>query len=172
MRAFSVCYTLFPLCHPRVKPWAPGVSIMRLMMKSARRPDDEPSCLPVLWLGEFLGNNYRLWGDMMLTRRAGCLFIRIRVCCHGFVLESPVCKLLNCLLTSRTVRRILIDDPEFIFPPSLQQVTLYRSMQGTSELHSALAKNKMKVSPNASNICSACLESVVKINNLWSRYST
>ncbi|KAL2289580.1 hypothetical protein FJTKL_01837 [Diaporthe vaccinii] len=43
------------------------------------------------------------------------------------------------------VRRILIDDPEFIFPTSLQQVTLYRSMQGTSELHSALAKNKMKI---------------------------
>ncbi|KAG6365063.1 hypothetical protein INS49_006669 [Diaporthe citri] len=43
------------------------------------------------------------------------------------------------------VRIILIDDPEFIFPPSLQQVTLYRSMQGTSELHSALAKNKMKM---------------------------
>ncbi|KAK7717645.1 hypothetical protein SLS64_003140 [Diaporthe eres] len=42
-------------------------------------------------------------------------------------------------------RRILIDDPEFIFPPSLQQVTLYRSMQGTSELHSAIAKNKMKI---------------------------
>ncbi|KAH6887606.1 OPT oligopeptide transporter [Thelonectria olida] len=29
------------------------------------------------------------------------------------------------------VRKILIDDPEFIFPLSLQQVTLYRSMQGT-----------------------------------------
>ncbi|TEA16818.1 Oligopeptide transporter 2 [Colletotrichum sidae] len=28
------------------------------------------------------------------------------------------------------VRKILIDDPEFIFPLSLQQVTLYRSMQG------------------------------------------
>lgn len=55
-------------------------------------------------------------------------------------------------LMAATVRRILIDDPEFIFPPSLQQVTLYRSMQGTSELHSALAKSKMKVSPKTSAI--------------------
>lgn len=68
---------------------------------------------------------------------------------------------------SRTVRRILIDDPEFIFPPSLQQVTLYRSMQGTSELHSALAKNKMKVSAKAANNCFKCLVSVVKVNALW-----
>lgn len=43
------------------------------------------------------------------------------------------------------VRRILIDDPEFVFPPSLQQVTLYRSMQGTSEFQSILAKHKMKI---------------------------
>ncbi|KAK7741861.1 hypothetical protein SLS53_004928 [Cytospora paraplurivora] len=43
------------------------------------------------------------------------------------------------------VRKILIDDPEFVFPPSLQQVTLYRSMQGTSELHSLIAKHKMKI---------------------------
>ncbi|TDZ18212.1 Oligopeptide transporter 2 [Colletotrichum orbiculare MAFF 240422] len=43
------------------------------------------------------------------------------------------------------VRRILIDDPEFIFPLSLQQVTLYRSMQGKSELHRNRSKKQMKV---------------------------
>ncbi|KAJ4389340.1 hypothetical protein N0V93_006807 [Gnomoniopsis smithogilvyi] len=43
------------------------------------------------------------------------------------------------------VRRILIDDPEFIFPPSLQQVALYRSMEGTSGVHAALAKKKMNI---------------------------
>lgn len=59
---------------------------------------------------------------------------------------------------NRTVRRILIDDPEFIFPPSLQQVTLYRSMQGTSELHSALAKNKMRVSPKQSTTFFTCFK--------------
>lgn len=67
---------------------------------------------------------------------------------------------------SRTVRRILIDDPEFIFPPSLQQVTLYRSMQGTSELHSALAKNKMKVGPKATLSSFSRSLSVVKVNAL------
>ncbi|KAK1972368.1 OPT oligopeptide transporter [Colletotrichum sublineola] len=36
------------------------------------------------------------------------------------------------------VRKILIDDPEFIFPLSLQQVTLYRSMQGKTELHKSV----------------------------------
>lgn len=45
-----------------------------------------------------------------------------------------------------TVRKILVDDPEFIFPPSLQQVTLYRSMEGTSEIYNAIAKKKMNVS--------------------------
>lgn len=49
------------------------------------------------------------------------------------------------------VRRILIDDPEFIFPPSLQQVALYRSMQQKSTSaadkdHNTLANKKMKVS--------------------------
>ncbi|KAJ9143494.1 OPT oligopeptide transporter [Pleurostoma richardsiae] len=43
------------------------------------------------------------------------------------------------------VRKILIDDPEFIFPLSLQQVTLYRSMQGKSELHAAKEKKRMRV---------------------------
>ncbi|TDZ40960.1 Oligopeptide transporter 5 [Colletotrichum trifolii] len=43
------------------------------------------------------------------------------------------------------VRKILIDDPEFIFPLSLQQVTLYRSMQGKSELHRNRSKKQMKV---------------------------
>jgi hypothetical protein len=62
-----------------------------------------------------------------------------------------------------TVRRILIDDPEFIFPPSLQQVALYRSMQGTSELHSALAKNKMKVSRQESEIPLCMLLSVAQL---------
>ncbi|KAH7126019.1 OPT oligopeptide transporter [Dactylonectria macrodidyma] len=42
------------------------------------------------------------------------------------------------------VRTILIDDPEFIFPLSLQQVTLYRSMQGQSELHTRKSKQQMK----------------------------
>ncbi|CAN8096086.1 unnamed protein product [Discula destructiva] len=43
------------------------------------------------------------------------------------------------------VRKILVDDPEFIFPPSLQQVTLYRSMEGTSTIYSAIAKKKMSI---------------------------
>ncbi|KAE9583477.1 hypothetical protein CGMCC3_g85 [Colletotrichum fructicola] len=43
------------------------------------------------------------------------------------------------------VRKILIDDPEFIFPLSLQQVTLYRSMQGKSELHKSVSQKQMKV---------------------------
>ncbi|KAH8647649.1 OPT oligopeptide transporter [Xylariales sp. PMI_506] len=43
------------------------------------------------------------------------------------------------------VRKVLVDDPEFIFPLSLQQVTVYRSMQGQSELHQAVARHKMKV---------------------------
>ncbi|KAL3421551.1 putative plant-like oligopeptide transporter [Phlyctema vagabunda] len=43
------------------------------------------------------------------------------------------------------VRKILIDDPEFIFPLSLQQVTLYRSMQGKSEFHASKEKKQMKV---------------------------
>ncbi|KAI1849109.1 hypothetical protein JX266_005070 [Neoarthrinium moseri] len=43
------------------------------------------------------------------------------------------------------IRKILIDDPEFIFPLSMQQVTLYRSMQGKSELHQGRAKQQMKV---------------------------
>ncbi|OLN98074.1 Oligopeptide transporter 2-like protein 2 [Colletotrichum chlorophyti] len=43
------------------------------------------------------------------------------------------------------VRKILIDDPEFIFPLSLQQVTLYRSMQGKTELHKNRSKKQMKV---------------------------
>lgn len=45
-----------------------------------------------------------------------------------------------------SVRRILIDDPEFIFPPALQQVAVYRSMQSTSDVASTLAKKKMNVS--------------------------
>ncbi|OHF00492.1 OPT oligopeptide transporter [Colletotrichum orchidophilum] len=43
------------------------------------------------------------------------------------------------------VRKILIDDPEFIFPLSLQQVTLYRSMQGKTELHKSVSRKQMKV---------------------------
>ncbi|KAK1543625.1 OPT oligopeptide transporter [Colletotrichum paranaense] len=43
------------------------------------------------------------------------------------------------------VRKILIDDPEFIFPLSLQQVTLYRSMQGKSELHKSVSQKQMRV---------------------------
>ncbi|KAH8586419.1 OPT oligopeptide transporter [Bisporella sp. PMI_857] len=43
------------------------------------------------------------------------------------------------------VRKILIDDPEFIFPLSLQQVTLYRSMQGKSEFHAARERKQMNV---------------------------
>ncbi|KAF7536567.1 hypothetical protein G7054_g4406 [Neopestalotiopsis clavispora] len=43
------------------------------------------------------------------------------------------------------VRKILIDDPEFIFPLSMQQVTLYRSMQGKTELHMAQASKQIKV---------------------------
>lgn len=43
------------------------------------------------------------------------------------------------------VRKLLVDDPEFIFPLSLQQVTLYRSMQGSMEHNSVLAQKQMKV---------------------------
>ncbi|KAL0768740.1 hypothetical protein CaCOL14_008048 [Colletotrichum acutatum] len=43
------------------------------------------------------------------------------------------------------IRKILIDDPEFIFPLSLQQVTLYRSMQGKSELHKSVSQKQMRV---------------------------
>ncbi|KAK8853053.1 hypothetical protein IAR55_003754 [Kwoniella newhampshirensis] len=43
------------------------------------------------------------------------------------------------------VRPILIDDPQFIFPLSLQQVTVYRSIQGTSELHLDRSRKQMKV---------------------------
>ncbi|WWD19463.1 hypothetical protein CI109_103923 [Kwoniella shandongensis] len=43
------------------------------------------------------------------------------------------------------VRPILIDDPQFIFPLSLQQVTVYRSLQGTSELHLDRSRKQMKV---------------------------
>ncbi|WRT67432.1 OPT family small oligopeptide transporter [Kwoniella shivajii] len=43
------------------------------------------------------------------------------------------------------VRPILIDDPAFIFPLSLQQVTVYRSIQGTSDLHLERSRKQMKV---------------------------
>ncbi|KAH8885598.1 OPT oligopeptide transporter [Thozetella sp. PMI_491] len=43
------------------------------------------------------------------------------------------------------VRKILVDDPEFIFPLSLQQVTLYRSMQKKWEDHSEFSNKQMKV---------------------------
>jgi hypothetical protein len=44
------------------------------------------------------------------------------------------------------VRKILVDDPEFIFPLSLQQITLYRSMQGVTEKHIAKEKKRMNAS--------------------------
>lgn len=50
------------------------------------------------------------------------------------------------VLTFYVVRKVLIDDPEFIFPPSLQQVALYRSMQSTSGVYDAVSKKKMNVS--------------------------
>ncbi|ODN73352.1 OPT family small oligopeptide transporter [Cryptococcus amylolentus CBS 6039] len=43
------------------------------------------------------------------------------------------------------VRPILIDDPKFVFPLSMQQVTVYRSIQGTSELHLARSQKQMRV---------------------------
>ncbi|WWD00409.1 hypothetical protein V866_007322 [Kwoniella sp. B9012] len=43
------------------------------------------------------------------------------------------------------VRPILIDDPQFLFPLSLQQVTVYRSIQGTTELHLERSRKQMKV---------------------------
>lgn len=52
----------------------------------------------------------------------------------------------NIFFSTKKARHILIEDPDFIFPLSLQQVTLYRNMQNTSALHSALAKKKMNVS--------------------------
>ncbi|OCF42319.1 hypothetical protein I317_03823 [Kwoniella heveanensis CBS 569] len=42
------------------------------------------------------------------------------------------------------VRPLLIDDPQFIFPLSLQQVTVYRGIQGTSDLHIERSKQQMK----------------------------
>lgn len=43
------------------------------------------------------------------------------------------------------VRPILIDDPQFIFPLSMQQVAVYRSIQGTSELHLERSRKQMRV---------------------------
>ncbi|KIY68861.1 OPT oligopeptide transporter [Cylindrobasidium torrendii FP15055 ss-10] len=43
------------------------------------------------------------------------------------------------------VRQILIYDPQFLFPLSLQQVTLYRSMHGTSEEHDIRTRRQMNV---------------------------
>ncbi|KAL4903959.1 hypothetical protein BDW74DRAFT_185969 [Aspergillus multicolor] len=43
------------------------------------------------------------------------------------------------------VRAILIDDPEFIFPLSLQQVTLYRSMDTRNRTDKQRARDQMKV---------------------------
>ncbi|KAL2836880.1 OPT oligopeptide transporter protein-domain-containing protein [Aspergillus pseudoustus] len=42
------------------------------------------------------------------------------------------------------VRKILIDDPEFIFPLSLQQVTLYRSMDAQNTSQKERARQQMK----------------------------
>ncbi|OCF76766.1 hypothetical protein I204_02468 [Kwoniella mangroviensis CBS 8886] len=41
------------------------------------------------------------------------------------------------------VRPILIDDLQFLFPLSLQQVTVYRSIQGTTELHLERSRKQM-----------------------------
>lgn len=54
----------------------------------------------------------------------------------------------SCFQLTKAVRKVLIDDPEFIFPLSMQQVTLYRSMQAKSQFHIDKAKSQMKVSPN------------------------
>ncbi|WWC67755.1 uncharacterized protein I206_101667 [Kwoniella pini CBS 10737] len=43
------------------------------------------------------------------------------------------------------VRPILVDDPQFLFPLSLQQVAVYRSIQGTTELHLSKSRKQMKV---------------------------
>ncbi|CAG8941383.1 unnamed protein product [Penicillium salamii] len=43
------------------------------------------------------------------------------------------------------VRPLLIDDPEFIFPLSLQQVALYRSMDGRTKGDQQRARDQMKV---------------------------
>ncbi|KAL4800206.1 OPT oligopeptide transporter protein-domain-containing protein [Aspergillus venezuelensis] len=43
------------------------------------------------------------------------------------------------------VRKILIDDPEFIFPLSLQQVTLYRSMETKNNTDKKRAHDQMRV---------------------------
>lgn len=66
------------------------LSAMRLMTDHSRWPHDEPSCLAVLWLGEFLGKGCRLKEDIKLILRAGCFFIGLCICCHGFVLGNPV----------------------------------------------------------------------------------
>jgi hypothetical protein len=47
--------------------------------------------------------------------------------------------------TNESVRAILIDDPEFIFPLSLQQVTLYRSMDAQNTSAKTRARQQMKV---------------------------
>lgn len=43
------------------------------------------------------------------------------------------------------VRGVLIDDPEFIFPLSLQQVTLYRSMDAKNRPDQTRAREQVKV---------------------------
>lgn len=56
----------------------------------------------------------------------------------------------SCIGLTTAVRKVLIDDPEFIFPLSMQQVTLYRSMQAKSQFHIDKAKSQMRVSPDIS----------------------
>lgn len=49
--------------------------------------------------------------------------------------------------TDLLVRAILIDNPEFIFPLSLQQVTLYRSMDTKNRSNQKRAQDQVKVCP-------------------------
>lgn len=61
------------------------------------------------------------------------------------LIDDPRCVPLSC--PSRRPRRadLLSLPSSFLFPLSLQQVTLYRSMQGKSDLHKRRSEQQMKV---------------------------
>lgn len=106
----------------------------------------------VLWYYHESGGRFILWMGKLqhfhrpklpIDLKVGCLLVRICLCRDGYVL------LYSCrgsmLSWYISVRPLLIDDPEFIFPLSLQQVALYRSMDGRSKSHSKRARDQMKV---------------------------
>ena len=98
-------------------------------------PPDERRAL--LWHHHVTRNCSILW--------LGCFPTRVRVRCDGCASFATAGRGVPGSRLSHAVRPILIDDPTFIFPLSLQQVTVYRSMQGTTELHQERARQQMKV---------------------------